>query len=221
MIEALRDAVRGGRIGKLVGVTVLWALYKPADYFKGPLVWRAQPGGGPILINLIHEIDNLRFICGDIKRLYAEASNSARKFSVEDSVSISIRLQNDALATIFLTDTSPSNIAYEANTGENLFFYHSQKTCYYYFGTEGSITFPQLRRLYYPDPSKAGWQYPISEDGLKVDREDAYTRQLRHFCRVIEGKEPPKATGEDATRTLEATLAIQKSGETGQPVTLY
>ena len=217
-IEALRDTVRGGGIGKLVGVTVLWALYKPSDYFKGPFAWRAAKGGGPILINLIHEIDNLRYICGDVKRLYAEVSNSARKFPVEDSVSISIRLENDALATIFLTDTSPSNIGYEANTLENLFFYHSQKTCYYYFGTEGSITFPQLRKLYYPDPAKAGWQYPIFEGGIKVDREDPYTRQLRHFCKVIQGQELPKASGEDARKTLEVTLAIQKSGETGQPV---
>ncbi len=218
LIEAQRETVRGGGIGKLVGVTVLWALYKPSDYFKGPFAWRAAKGGGPILINLIHEIDNLRYVCGDVKRLYAEVSNSARRFPVEDTVSISLRLENDALATIFLTDTSPSNIGYEANTQENVFFYHSQKTCYYYFGTEGSITFPQLRKLYYPDPAKAGWQFPISETGLKVDREDPYTRQLRHFCRVIEGKEIPRVSGEDARRTLEVTLAIQKSGETGQPV---
>jgi len=53
-IEALKDTVRGGGVGKLVGVTVLWALYKPLDYFKGPFAWRAAKGGGPILINLIH-----------------------------------------------------------------------------------------------------------------------------------------------------------------------
>ena len=218
-IEALRDAVRGGEIGKLVGVNVLWSLYKPSDYFKGPFAWRAAKGSGPILINLIHEIDNLRYICGNIKRLYAEVSNGARKFPVADSVGISLRLENDALATIFFTDTSPGNIGYEANTGENLFFYHSQKTCYHYFGTEGSITFPQLRKLSYPDPEKAGWQYPISEEGIKVDREDPYTRQLRHFGRVIQGLELPIAGGEDARKTLEITLAIQTSGETGQPIT--
>jgi predicted dehydrogenase len=59
----------------------------------------------------------------------------------------------------------------------------------------------------------------VSTEGFKVDREDPYTRQVRHFCRDIEGKELPKASGEDARMTVEATLAIQKSGETGQPVT--
>lgn len=218
LIEVLRESIRGGSIGRLVGVVIFWALYKPSDYFKGSFAWRAAKGGGPILINLIHEIDNLRYICGEVKRVYAEVSNSARKFLVEDTVSVSLRIDNDALGTIFLTDASPSDIGYEANTLENPFFYHSQKTCYYFFGTEGSIIFPQLRKLYYPDLEKAGWQFPIFETGLKVVREDPYMRQLKHFCKVIEGRELPKVSGEDARRTLEVTLAIQKSGETGKPI---
>jgi predicted dehydrogenase len=218
LIEELRNIVRGGKIGKLVGVAVLWSLYKPKDYFKGAFAWRAQPGGGPIRINLIHEIDNIRFICGDITRLYAEVSNEARKFPVEDTVSISLRLAGGAVANIFLTDTAPGNIGYEANTGENLFFYHSPETCYYYFGTEGVITFPRMKKFFYRDPAKAGWQFPLCEEGIKVDREDAYTRQIRNFCGVIQGMETPKIDGADARKTLEVALAIQKSGETGQAV---
>ena len=165
MIEELRNIVRGGQIGKLVGVTVLWSLYKPKDYFKGPFTWRAKPGGGPIRINLIHEIDNIRYICGDVTRLYAEVSNSARQFPVEDTVSISLRIAGGAVANIFLTDTAPGNIGYEANTGENLFFYQSPQNCYYYYGTEGVVSFPGLKKFFYRDPAKAGWQYALCEDG--------------------------------------------------------
>ena len=218
LIEEVRNVIRGGKIGKLVGVTVLWAMYKPKDYFQGVFTWRAQPGGGPIRINLIHEIDNIRYICGDITRLYAEVSNEARKFPVEDTVSISLRLAGGAVGNIFLTDTAPGNIGYEANTGENLFFYHTPGTCYTYFGTEGVFTFPGMRKLFYRDPAKAGWQFPLCEEGIKIDREDAYTRQIRNFCGVILGTETPKIDGVDARKTLEVTLAIQKSGETGQPV---
>jgi len=32
------------------------------------------------------------------------------------------------------------------------------------------------------------------------------------------GKEDPRTSGEDGRKTLEVTLAIQRSGETGQPV---
>jgi len=218
MIEELRNIVRGGLIGKLVGVTVLWSLYKPKDYFKGPFTWRAQPGGGPIRINLIHEIDNIRYICGDVTRLYAEVSNAARQFPVEDTVSISLRIAGGAVANIFLTDTAPGNVGYEANTGENLFFYQSPQNCYYYYGTEGVVTFPGMKKFFYRDPAKAGWQYALCEEGIKIDREDPYTRQIRNFCGVIQGTETPKIDGVDARKTLEVALAIQTSGETGQPV---
>ncbi len=218
LIEELRRVVRRGEIGKLVGVTVLWALYKPRDYFQGAFAWRTQPGGGPIRINLIHEIDNIRYICGEITRLYAEVSNSARQFQVEDTVSISLRIAGGAVANIFLSDTVPGNIGYEANTGENLFFYHSPGNCYYYYGTEGMVTFPGMRKLFYRDPAKAGWQYPLCEEGIKIDRDDAYTRQIRNFCGVIRGIEAPKIDGIDARKTLEVSLAIEQSGKTGQAV---
>jgi predicted dehydrogenase len=220
LIETVREAVRGGKIGKLVGVTILWTLFKPPEYFEGPFSWRSKKGAGPILINLIHEIDNLRYICGEVTRVYAEVSKKTRKFPVEDTVSVSLRLENDALASIFLSDTIPGDNAYEATTGENPFFYHSPETCYYFFGTEGTIKFPGMRKLFYPDPSKRGWQYPLWEEGMKVTREDPYARQLRHFCRVIRGEEEPRVSGEDGRKTLEVTLAVQRSGEMGEPVLL-
>jgi len=104
------------------------------------------------------------------------------------------------VANIFLTDTAPGNIGYEANTGENLFFYHSPETCYYYFGTEGVVTFPRMKKFFYRDPEKAGWQFPLCEEGIKIDREDAYTRQIRNFCGVIQGTESPKIDGVDARK---------------------
>lgn len=217
-INALRETIRGGGIGKLIGVNAVWAILKPKNYFTGPFSWRTKKGAGPILINAIHEIDSLRYICGDITRLYAEISNGARKFEVADSIAVSLRLENDAMATIFLTDCAPGNMAYEANTQENLFFYHSQKSCCHYFGTEGTIDFPQLRKTFYRDEATAGWQFPLDETGLKIDREDPYERQLKHFGRVIRGKELPICSGEDARKTLQVTLAIEQSGETGKAV---
>ena len=46
-IIALREAVRGGAIGKLIGVTAIWALLKPDDYFTGTLRLANRQRGGP------------------------------------------------------------------------------------------------------------------------------------------------------------------------------
>ena len=218
MIETLREMVRGEQLGKLVGVTVLWTSLKPSDYFEGPFSWRKNRGGGPILINMIHEIDTLRYVCGEVTRVHTEMSNHIRNFPVEDSVSVTLRLENDVLVSLFLSDCVPAVFNYEANSGDNPFFYHSPESCYYFFGTEATVTFPRLKKFFYPNPSRAGWQYPITEEGIKVTPEDPYARELRHFCKVVMGAESPRTSGEDGKKTLEVTLAVQKSGESGEPI---
>lgn len=220
LVEKAREIITGGELGRLVGVNITWALQKPGSYFEGPLSWRKEKGGGPILINLIHEIDNLRHLCGEIDEVYAMVSNQVRNFPVEDTASITLRFSNGAVGTIFLTDCSPSLTSWEGTTGENPLLYSDFGNCYNFFGTEASLLFPQMKKRYYADPAKTGWSYPITEQGYKMAREDPYIKEFSHFCRVIQEKELPRISGEDGKRTLEVTLAIKRSGETGQPVRL-
>jgi len=221
LVEKAREVVRGGELGKLVGVTITWALLKPPQYFEGPFAWRKNKGGGPILINLIHEIDNLRYICGEIDEVFAIASNRARNFPVEDTAGVTLRFENGAVGSVFVSDCAPSVSAYEGTTGENPLVYHDVGNCYQFYGTEASLSFPQMKKLFYSDPAKLGWHHPITEQGLKVIQgDDPYVKEFRHFARVILGEEPPRISGEDGRKTLEVTLAIQRSGETGQPVRL-
>ena len=220
-VEKAREIVRGGELGKLVGATITWALLKPPEYFEGPFAWRKNEGGGPILINLIHEIDNLRYICGEIDEVFAVASNRVRNFSVEDSAAVIFRFENGAVGTAFVSDCVPSMSAYEATTGENPLIPHDFGNCYHFYGTDASLLFPQLKKLFYSDPARLGWHYPITEQGLQVIQEDdPYVKEFRHFAKVIRGEESPRISGEDGRRTLEVTLAIQRSGETEQPVRL-
>lgn len=56
-IEAAKIALEEGVVGSVVAISGLWTLYKPPSYFEAPTEWRAKAGvGGPILINLIHEV---------------------------------------------------------------------------------------------------------------------------------------------------------------------
>lgn len=221
LVETACEVVRGGALGTLVGATITWALLKPPQYFEGPFAWRKSKGGGPILINLIHEIDNLRYICGEIDEVFAVTSNKVRNFSVEDTAGVTFRFENGALGTAFVSDCAPSLSAYEATTGENPLVYHDFGNCYQFYGTEASLLFPQMKKLFYSDHTKFGWHYPITEQGLKVvQSEDPYVKEFRHFARVVRGEEISRISGEDARRTLEVTLAIQRSGETGQAVQL-
>ena len=82
------------------------------------MAWRRSRGGGPILINLIHEIDLIRFVCGEIASVQAFTSNAVRGFEVEDTAAVLLRLTNGALATDSLSDTAVAPWTWDLASGE-------------------------------------------------------------------------------------------------------
>ena len=66
IMATAREIVRSGQLGTVVAVTGTALFHKPDDYFDVGDGWRRQPGGGPILLNLIHEVNNLLSLVGRI-----------------------------------------------------------------------------------------------------------------------------------------------------------
>jgi predicted dehydrogenase len=218
LVETARRVVRSGEIGRLVAVSVLWTLLKPTNYFD--VKWRRKAGGGPVLINLIHDVDNLRYICGEIQKVHAEVSSAVRGFEVEDTACVTLRFNNGALGTVVTSDCVPSRWSYEATTGENPSYFRTHEDCYLFFGTEGSLAFPTMKRVHYASPSAAGWEYPVQTEKIPVQEQDPLVRQIEHFCAVIRGDEVPRTSGEDALRTLAVIRGVLASGASGKPVEL-
>lgn len=221
-LKEARREITGGSIGRLVGCSVLWVAKKPEPYFEAE--WRVTPekGGGPLMINTIHDVDDIRFATGDeIEWVFAKASNIVRGLRVEDTVTVSFGLRSGALGTIFVSDGVPSPWFYESNARENLFFWPTFENSYYFFGTKGSLTFPNLKRYSYPDENAVGWEHPLKEETIPVSHKvDPMTEEIVHFCKVIEGLEDPFVTPEDATITLRVIFAIKESIAKGIPVQL-
>jgi predicted dehydrogenase len=220
MVNATREMIARGDLGDMVGISVLWAMYKPREYFVAGEWRKKKGGGGPILINTIHEMDDLRYMYGEIERVYAEASNKTRKFEVEDTVSVTVRFEDGVLASVLMSDTAPSLWGYEATMGENTFFFPTKGDIYHFLGRKASLTFPGMVKVYYADPSKMGWQHPLTVEQLDIKSGNPYPEQMSHFCRVIKGEEKPRTSGEDALRTLRVTSAIVESVEKRKPVTI-
>jgi predicted dehydrogenase len=120
-----------------------------------------------------------------------------------------------------MSDTVPSLWGYDYNMGEIPIFYKTKGEAYTFMGTKASLAVPGMKKVYYPDPSKIGWQHPLKIDDLEVRVKDPYIEQLKHFCNVIRGKEEPRTSGDDALKTLEVTMAILESGYMNRPVTIY
>lgn len=216
--QEARRIIAAGRLGRLVVATVLWATRKPDAYFDAQ--WRRSAGAGPILINLIHEVDMLRYLGGEIASVSGLVSHAIRGFEVEDTAAASFRYANGALGTLVCTDAAVSPWTIEQGLGENPAFGFTGENAYRFAGTAGALDFPNLRLWTSRDPMRVGWDQPLAVETVKTFDRDPYVEQLRHFAAVIAGRETPLVSGEDGTRTLAATLAVHESARTGAPVEL-
>jgi predicted dehydrogenase len=213
-IQAVRAQVLGGALGQLTAVAGLWLLQKLDDYFD--VAWRREAGGGPLLINLVHDIDNLRFICGEIVEVQAMTSNTARGFAVEDSAVLLLKFANGALGTLTLSDATPSPWNWELASGENTAYPKQDQPCYLFAGTRGSLSVPALELWSYADNS--GWYAPLQRTEISAPSFDPLVEQLRHFLAVIAGRETPLVSAEDAMGTLAVVEAAHEAARTGARV---
>ena len=219
IIQRTREAVQQGELGEIVGANVLWVAKKPDHYFESS--WRIdRKYGGPLLINTIHDIDDLRYIIGDIEEIQAYITNKYRSNEVEDTGVINIKFKNGALANVFLTDACPSPWFYEACTQEYSFFYPSSYDCYLFFGKKASLAFPSLTLFSYQKEFGEGWHRPLKKQTLLVERFDVLEEELKHFCELIAGKAKAKISASDALETLRAIDAIKRSSESRKSVRL-
>ena len=216
ILHKTKQLLNDGALGQLIAVHGMWTTRKADAYYEPE--WRKLRSSGPVLINLIHEIDTLRYLCGEVKSLSAKVSGEVRNHPKEETAALVMELENGVLGTFLLSDVTPSPWTWEHGTGENPGFPKSGQNAYRFVGTKGSLEFPNLR-LWKTD-GEPDWHHPMIQHDEGLPLEDAYIAQCRHFCRVIQNLEPPRITAEDATRTLAATLAVFDSAEQGRQIEL-
>ena len=141
LIRAARQKIDSGAIGDIVAVHAACWLYKPDDYFN--VAWRTRQGAGPVFINLIHDIDLLRHLVGEVVSVQAAESAHARKHDVEDTAAIIIGFANGALGTISVSDSIVAPWSWELTAAENPAYPETDETCYFLGGTRGSLEIPK------------------------------------------------------------------------------
>jgi len=217
LVNKTRELVQGGAIGSLVCVSGQWNARKPDDYYMAD--WRKRWKAGPILTNLIHDMDLLRYICGDIDSIIAETSNVVQGYDKEDAAVLAMRFSNGALGSFILSDQTPSPWTWEFGTGESHWAPASGQNAFRFMGTEGALEFPNLVHWQHQGTSR-DWHHAMQSESLSFSLEDAFVEQIRHFAAVIGGAEKAKVDARDATATLRATLGVYKSASCGARVLL-
>ncbi|MEM8916505.1 MAG: Gfo/Idh/MocA family oxidoreductase, partial [Pseudomonadota bacterium] len=182
-------------------------LYKPDSYFEAD--WRRHEGAGPIFINLTHDIDLIRHLCGEIRCVEARQSSAARGYDIEDTAVLLLEFENGALGTVTVSDATVAPWSWEFSSGENPAYPKTEVPAYQIGGTRGALSIPDLRL--WSQPEERSWWAPIDSEELACEPRDPFEVQLGHFEDVIIGKVKPSVTGADGLRSLAVVEAIKKA----------
>ena len=213
-----KELIDEGRLGKLVAVMGSAVFFKPDQYFAdGP--WRREAGGGPILLNMIHEVHNLRMLCGDIVAVQAFSSQATRGFPVEDTVAINLRFASGVLGSFMLSDTAACARSWEQTSQENKAYpTYPDEDCYVIAGTFGSLSIPTMRMKTYATAEDRSWWKPFQVSVAELTRADPLAHQIEHFGRVVRGEAKPIVSARDGLQNLRITEAIVEAARNGRIV---
>jgi len=201
-VQRLRALIAGGAVGQVVAGSALWAMKKPDDYFQ--VGWRQGADGSPVMLNMVHEVDLLRFLLGEVAEVTALGAQPVRHAGRVESGVISMLFASGVVASLTFADTAASPWGFEAGTGENPNIGTTGQDCLWIAGTTGAVSFPSLTVW----GGAADWGQAVVSVSHGVAATDALRGQLDHFIAVIDGA-APLIDAEDASRTLEVVLRVQ------------
>ena len=184
VVQQLKSCLDSGQIGEVVTVQVIWAMRKPDAYFQGN--WRTQDGS-PVMINLVHDIDILRFAIGEIVQAKALRGRSQRGAVRIETGAIAFGFETGAVGTVAFSDVTPSPWGFEAGTGENPNIGATHQDMMWITGTKGAISFPSMTLWKGTDWGRAAEPVALSP---ALNEKTPLEAQLDHFLNVIDGAKP-------------------------------
>lgn len=217
-IQAAQNLIAQGRLGRIVAIQSTTLLYKPKAYFE--MEWRRGAAGGPILINLVHDVDSLRALAGEVKAVQAVSSSRIRGFEAEDTAAVILQFASGAVGTMLLSDTAVTPKSWEHTSGENPSYPHDPtEDCIFIAGTGGSLAVPTMR--IWRQEGEPSWTRAFLHERAGLVQADPLVRQLDHFCDVIEHGAAPLVGAADALRTLAVTLAVKEAARSGSRIEVH
>ncbi len=217
LIHRARAMIDAGELGDIRIVNATCWFYKPDDYFEiAP--WRKQVGAGPISVNLVHDVDLVRYFCGEVTKVQAQAAPSVRGFENEDVAAAVLTFENGAIATISVSDSVVSPWSWEHTSREYPVYPVTNESCYLIGGSHGSLSIPDMRLWTHKD--ERNWWHPISATSSPREASDPLINQIQQFKDVITTGADPLVSGLEGLKTLQVIESIQQAASTGTTIEL-
>ena len=211
VMAAAVSTLRSGALGRIVAARTTTWLTKPDDYFD--VAWRREEGAGPVRVNLVHDVDILRCLVGEVREVHAFEA-AGRGHHVEDAAVAILRFDNGALGTVSVSDAIAAPSSWELTAREDPAFPPTDAAYAWIGGTHGSLELP--RAALWSFAGERSWRAPISRTHPVLAAGDALVRQIANFAAVIRGEAEPAVSGLDGLKAVAIVEAVKRSARTGR-----
>lgn len=194
----MKKLLAEGRIGRVISFTVIAGQYLPdwhpwEDYRKGYSANKSL-GGGVLLDS--HEFDYIQWFLGPIKKIACITGRySNLQIDTEDLAEAIVELKGRTVGNIHVD-----------------YIQHPYRRTYYFYGQEGTLEWSYLKQkvsLYNAKEKK--WLYFKEDKNYNFNQ--MFIDEMKHFLRVLEGKEKSIS---DIYTALDVLKVIQAAKESSK-----
>ncbi|MCE2917854.1 MAG: Gfo/Idh/MocA family protein [Rubrivivax sp.] len=210
-LKLLKEAVAGGRFGRIymVSVNVFWS--RPQSYYDSA-AWRGtwEFDGGAFMNQASHYVDLLDWIVGPVESVMAYTGTLARNIEVEDTGVAALKWRNGAMGSINVT-----MLAHPKNFEGSITILGEHGTVriggvavneiqHWQFATPDPMD-QQIANASYETTSVYGFGHPLYYDNV---------------IRSLRGEADPETDGREGLKSLELLIAMYLSARDGKRVNL-
>lgn len=200
--QRIKELVDSGTLGQIGMVRA--SRTNPPVQERSPWFADVEKNGGVVLDLMVHELDTLCWLFGDVERLFAQGLTYTEAQPRRDYAQASLTFRNGVIAHV-----------------ESSWAHSNHRTAIEVSGSNGMATF---------DSEKAATlvierNVPLNDDLARPARvyarpgvQGPHTTELRHFIAALKSGDPVMVTGEDGVRAITLANAVLDSMRTGQPV---
>lgn len=219
-MRQLREAIEAGRFGPLILGDAIIKWYRTQQYYDSA-GWRgtfALDGGGALMNQAIHYVDQLQWMMGAVTSIKAAVATAAHDIEVEDVALALLKFANGALGTIQASTAVYPGLAerLEISGRDGTAIVEAGKIKVWEFKDEKGETSAYGRK---PTKKAEAKAKTSAADPAAVGHAN-HAAQFADFVAALREDREPAVNGEEARKPLEIILAIYRSAREGREVTL-